>query len=207
MPIQIGEDWLTTAFSLFASVIMPFLLVGMTVPESFAGERERHTLDTLLASRLPDRAILFGKIGLAIAFGWLISLLILVVSLIPVNIMHWSGRIAVYRPVMLVGNVLISLLFSGLVASLGVLISLRASTAQGAQQTLMSVILVPILVIQVVPALMFSVVPNGREILQRWLSIDITIVITVVVAVLAVLNVGLLLAATARFKRSRLVLS
>lgn len=207
MPITIGPDWLTTAFSMIASVIMPFLLIGMTISESFAGERERHTLDTLLASRLPDRAILFGKIGLAVAYGWIMSLVVVFVALIPVNILHWSGRIAFYRPIILVANVLISLLVSGAMSSLGVLISLRASTAQGAQQTLMAVVLVPLLVVQVVPAIMLSVVPNGREILAQWLSVDLTTVVVVIVAVLAALNVGFLLAATARFQRSRLVLS
>ena len=207
MPIQIGTDWLTTAFSLFASVIIPFLLVGMTIPESFAGERERHTLDTLLASRLPDRAILFGKVGLAVAYGWLMSLLVVIVALVPVNILHWSGQIAFYRPVIFVANVLISLLVSGAMSCLGVLISLKAPTAQGAQQTLMAVVLVPVLVVQVVPAVMLSAVPDGREILARWLSVDLTTVVMVIVAVLAALNVGLLLAAMARFQRSRLVLS
>ena len=62
LPLQMGEEWLTTAWSLIAALILPLLLVGTAVPESFAGERERHTLPTLLASRLPDRAILFGKL-------------------------------------------------------------------------------------------------------------------------------------------------
>jgi ABC-2 type transport system permease protein len=207
MPIQIGTDWFSTAFSLFGAVIMPLLLIGMTVPESFAGERERHTLDTLLASRLPDRAILFGKVGLAVLYGWAMSLIVVLVALIPVNVLHWSGRITLYRPVIFVGNVLISLLISGAMASLGVLISLRASTAQGAQQTLMSVVLLPLLAVQVVPALLLSVIPDGRAILSRLLSVDLTTVVTVVVAVLAAANVALLLAAMARFQRSRLMLS
>src|SRR4051812_9879303 len=47
------------------SLIMIQLLMAI-VTDSFAGERERHTLETLLASRLSDTAILIGKIAAAV---------------------------------------------------------------------------------------------------------------------------------------------
>ena len=59
-PLGEGHNWVSSPVALFA-LIIPMLLVGTTVPDAFAGERERHTLSTLLASRLPDRAVLFGK--------------------------------------------------------------------------------------------------------------------------------------------------
>ena len=43
------------------SFILLQLLGGLMV-DSFAGERERHTLETLLATRLSDLSILVGKI-------------------------------------------------------------------------------------------------------------------------------------------------
>ena len=58
LPLQIGRALVEGPWSLLATVFIPMMLVGMTIPESFAGERERHTLGTLLASRLPDRAIM-----------------------------------------------------------------------------------------------------------------------------------------------------
>jgi hypothetical protein len=61
-------------------------------------------------------------------------------------------------------------------------------------------------VLQVVPVVMISVVPNGEEILKEWLSIDFEPVALGVVVFLAVVNVGLLLGAMARFQRARLVL-
>jgi hypothetical protein len=102
--------------------------------------------------------------------------------------------------------VLVSLLIAGLVANLGVLISLRSATAQGAQQALMSALMIPLLVLQVVPAVMLSVVPDGEEILKEWLSVDFEPIALVVIVVLTVLNVGLLLGAMARFQRARLIL-
>jgi ABC-2 type transport system permease protein len=205
MPLQMGEEWLDAAWSLVGSILIPFILVGITIPESFAGERERHTLDTLLASRLPDRAILFGKVGLAVAYGWGMTLVVLIVSLVVVNLLHWDGQVMFYKPIVALADVAVSLLIASLVANLGVLISLRSETAQGAQQALMSALMVPLLVLQVTPAVMLSVVPNGREILKEWLSVDFTQVVLILTAALLVVNVGLLLAAMARFQRARLV--
>lgn len=206
MPIQMGEEWVGAAWPLMAAIIIPLIVVGITIPQSFAGERERHTLETLLASRLPDRAILFGKVGLAVAYGWGVTLLVLLVSLIPVNILHWEGRLLVFRPDVALAVVAVSLLLAGMMASLGILISLRSATAQGAQQVLISVLLVPMLVLQIVPMLFLSVIPNGRELLKQALSVEFSHVALVMVAVLLVLNVGFFLAAMARFQRSRLCL-
>lgn len=204
MPLQLGKDWVEAAWSLLASIVIPLILVGIVIPQAFAGERERHTLETLLASRLPDRAILWGKVLLAVAYGWGMTMAVLLAALIPVNLMHWAGRILVYRAEVALANLLVSFLMSALIANLGVLVSLRSATAQGAQQVLISVLLVPLLVLQVIPMILLSVVPNGRELLKEWLSVDLTSVVLVVIAVLVVMNAGLLLAAMARFKRSRL---
>ena len=53
------------------------MMVSSLVADSFAGERERHTLETLLASRLPDRAILAGKLLVPVAVAWGAALLAL----------------------------------------------------------------------------------------------------------------------------------
>jgi len=88
LPLQIGRALVEGPWSLLASVFIPMMLVGMMIPESFAGERERHTLETLLASRLTDRAILFGKVAVAVGYAWGITLMLLLVSLVMP--MGWS---------------------------------------------------------------------------------------------------------------------
>ena len=65
---------------------VPLMLVAGVVADSFAGERERHTLETLLASRLSDEAILVGKVTAAVGYGWGFTLVMAVVSLVSVNI-------------------------------------------------------------------------------------------------------------------------
>ena len=205
-PLQLGREWVDGAWSLVGALFVPMILIGITIPESFAGERERHTLETVLASRLPDRAILFGKVGLAVAYGWVMTLLVLGVSLIPVNAAHWEGELMLYRPVPALSSVVVSLLVAGVMANLGVIISLRSETAQGAQQLLMTLLMMPLLVLQLIPMLLLSVVPDGRELLKQWLSVDLSRVFLVVVAVLAAANAVLLVAAAARFRRARLCL-
>ena len=206
LPIQMGREWLTSAWSLIVVFLVPLLLVGTMVPESFAGERERHTLETLLASRLPDRAILFGKLVLAVAYGWGATLLILLVSLVIANVIKWNGQLAFYKPAVALTDVVVSLLMAGLIASLGILISLRASSVQGATQALMFGFLIPIFVLQVTPMLLLSVVPNGEAVLKQVLSADLRWVGLGLVGILVVVDVALLLAAMARFQRARLSL-
>jgi len=70
LPIQFREEWLSMAWSLAIALFTPLILIAPTICESFAGERERHTLETLLASRLPDRSILFGKMIISILYGF-----------------------------------------------------------------------------------------------------------------------------------------
>ena len=206
MPLQMGEEWFTTAWSLIAALVLPLLLVGTAVPESFAGERERHTLSTLLASRLPDRAILFGKLVTTMGYGWGLTLILLGLSVIVANLVAWQGYFAFYPPLLLLSDVVASLLMSGVVASLGVLISLRSATVQGAQQALMGALLIPLMIVQIGPIVLMSIVPNGRALINQIIKTDFKTVIAVMCGVLLLLNVGLFTAALARFRRSWLVL-
>lgn len=207
LPIQMREDFLVTAWPLAGAIVLPLLLVGTTIPEAFAGERERHTLPTLLASRLPDRAILFGKWTLGVLYGWLLTLATLLLSAVVVNIVDWTGQVRFYRPDLAVAHIVISLLFAGLIASLGVLVSLRSATVQGAQQTLIFALLLPLMVLQVGPMLLLSLVPNGREILRTVLSVNFTGFWLSTAGILLVMNIAVLALAVRRFDRARLVLN
>jgi hypothetical protein len=89
---------------------------------------------------------------------------------------------------------------------LGILVSLRAATVQGATQTLMFGLIVPLFALQVVPMVLLTVVPDGRALLQRLVSLDFVWVTIILGAILLVGAVGLLLVAVTRFRRARLVL-
>lgn len=202
-----GLGWVEGYWSLITSVFIPLIMVGTIIAESVAGERERHTLETLLASRLPDRAILFGKLGFAIFYGWIATLIVLLLGLATANIADWNGHIVLFPPIIAIANIIISLLLAGIMASLGVFVSLRAATAQGAMQTLTAATLFPLLVIGVLLTSLLSMKGDfAQGIIDFIGKINITQMIFAVITVLSLIWAALFWAATNRFKRQRLFL-
>ena len=86
LPLQTGKEWVTSPLNLLYWAWLPFMLVGTTMVDAFAGERERHTLETLLASRLSDRAILFGKILAGVIYGLAMTFMCILLGLATVNV-------------------------------------------------------------------------------------------------------------------------
>ena len=204
LPLQIGPEWLQRPQLLIFWAWVPLFLVSSVTTDTFAGERERHTLETLLASRLSDRAILFGKVAAAVAYGWSLSLLSVAVSVAAVNIVYARGHFLFY-PLDVAGlGILLSLLASGLSATAGVLISLRASSARQAAQimsvAIMLLLFVPVFGIQALPA------PVQAQIANTLNNASFDKVAIGAAVVLAVADGGLLLAALARFQRAKLIL-
>ncbi len=206
-PLQEGAAWVESPLSLLLAFVAPLILVGISIPDSFAGERERHTLPTLLASRLSDRAILFGKIITSVAFGWGVTLVLLLIGLVTVNVANWGGPILFYKPSILLADLAFSFLVAMLTAGAGVLFSLRAATAQEAQQTLMAVLLIPPMILQFALFAILSSESGEARFREVLASLSFEQVILAIVAFLVVLDVVLLMAAMARFKRARLILN
>lgn len=203
LPLQSGRAWIETPLVLLAWAWMPYFLAASTVADSFAGERERHTLETLLASRLSDRAILFGKALAVVAYACGLAWVAVLAGVLTVNVAHSGGGPVMYPPLTLLGIILFSLLGSGAAASAGVLISLRAATARQAAQTMSLIIFalfIPIFVVQFLPQ---DVQIQIFRTLDRANPSQITLAAALV---LLVLDAGLIAAAMARFKRSRLIL-
>ncbi|MDD5466658.1 MAG: ABC transporter permease subunit [Anaerolineales bacterium] len=204
MPLQMGHAWVESPAVLATWTWVSLYLVTFVTADSFAGERERHTLETLLASRLSDRAILLGKAGAAIGYGWGLTLIGVLLGLITVNLAYGHGELLLYSPLLGAGVLVFSLLGAGLAAGSGILVSLRAPTVRQAQQSLSIVIMlllfVPVFGIQALPA------EWKARLAQALATADVSRIILVVAIVLFVLDLGLLLAAMARFQRARLVL-
>lgn len=205
-PIQFQDEWLTSNWSLAVAAVTPMLLIASTIAESFAGERERHTLETLLASRLPDKAILLGKLFMSMIFGWGMSLFLLLVSLGVVNMLTWNGALQFFDLTLFWTDLAVSLLISGFVANLGILISLRSPTVQNATQMIMLMLFMPLLLLQAVVFLLPNFV-DVALIKARLENLDVETIVLIVLMVLIVINFGLFFGARARFRRSRLILS
>jgi ABC-2 type transport system permease protein len=198
-PLQAGPEWVEQLDSVFIAVFIPLILVSITVTDSFAGERERHTLGTLLASRLPDRAILLGKCALPVALAWGVTLGAILLGLVVVNVANWGGGLLLLTPTIALADVGLSFLLATLATGAGVLISLRSQTVQEAAQTLTMILVLP-------PMLLGMALGLLAEHVGQFLgAIDGEQLLLIVLAIVALADVALFAAALTRFQRSRLV--
>ncbi len=203
LPLQMGAGWVTSPINLIYWAWVPFMMVSSIIADSFAGERERHTLETLLASRLSDQSILVGKLLAAVLYGWGLTVFSLLLGLVTVNIAYSQGQLLFFPAWLLLSILAVSLLISVFSAGLGVLVSLRAATVRQAQQTLSIAVFVPLLPIFALPLLPASV----RLSIAAWASTaSINTVFLVALALVLVLDLGLLAACRVRFQRSKLIL-
>ena len=157
-----------------------------------------------MASRLSDRAILFGKVAAAIVYGWGLALVSVILSVIAINLAYGQGKFLFYPLDLALIGVLLSLLASGLSATAGVLVSLRAASARQAQQimsaAMMVLLFIPLLGLQALPAgLRTQLVSMLGGASFNQLAVGAALVITLV-------DVALLLACMARFQRAKLIL-
>jgi ABC-2 type transport system permease protein len=199
LPLQLGTQWVDlTPIELALVLWLPFFVIINFIGDVIAGERERHTLETLLASRLPDRAILLGKIVTTVIYSWSMSLLTLLIGLVLVDLFRTQGKWLFYPLDLLIDAIVLSFLVSVLGASAGVLISLKVSTARQAQQILSigTIVLVfgSILALKAVPPDIVSSLTYSQFLL------GVMVVILVLDAILLALSV-------ISFQRSRLILS
>jgi ABC-2 type transport system permease protein len=203
LPAEQGAKWVTSSLNLLYWDWVPFLMVSSVVADSFAGERERHTLETLLASRLSDRAILFGKLLASILYGWGLTLGGVLVGLITVNVLHGNGHLLLFPAWLGLSILVASFLIASLAACLGVLISLRASTVRQAQQTLSLITFIPLGLVLLLPLLPSGVFITLGNLVTRTNGFVILLVGAIF---LFLLDIALLITALVRFQRNRLIL-
>jgi ABC-2 type transport system permease protein len=205
VPLRMGPERFFSVSGLLAPTLFAAVVVTAVIADSFAGERERHTLETLLATRLSDRSILFGKIAASVAYGCLISISCVLAGAITVNASNWHGQVLVFHDaaswlILLLGPPLLS----GAIGTAGVLVSLHATTVRGAQQTLGVGLMVVI----------FGTIFGGNRLPIEWKAWLAQAIATWPQANLVLAGAGLLLAvdlmflfaAVVRFQRPKLVL-
>jgi ABC-2 type transport system permease protein len=207
-PLQMGRDLFTSAAPIVVDgLLLPYIILQTVIADSFAGERERHTLETLLASRLSDRAILFGKVSAAVAYGAAAGIIGALAQAVVANLSpkNADSGLAFYPVDSIVAIIVLALLMSLLTASVGCLVSLRAATTRQAQLSLtfgfFALVFAPFIVYQVLPR------QTQTAILDALNAADPTRVLLIFAAGLLVVAVALLFIAMARFQRARLILS
>ncbi len=204
MPLQMGTAWFTSPLMLAYWPLLSSGMVTTLIADAFAGERERHTLESLLATRLPDGSILAGKILAAVAYGvtftaanLLAGFLTLTLTRIGEPLMTPSLRHLCYIATLVV-------LTCTTLSGVGIFISLRAATVRQAQQTLG----ILMMVLFIGPFLFLQMLDPGDRVAlaSRLANVGESRLVAWAAGVLLTSSVFLIAIARARFRRGRLAL-
>jgi len=203
LPLQFGT-MLVESIVILLWVWMPMFLVLNIISDSIAGERERHTLETLLASRLSDEAILLGKMVVPIFQAWVMVQISALFALITINITANEGRLIIYPLPVVIGIIIIPVMVGLLLAEIGVLASVHATTVRQAYQRM----IIPFLAMFIIPSILMSILP--KHILSQLYSREFAEnqmggVLLVLFIMLIILDVLLMMFIFKRFHRSQLV--
>ena len=204
LPWQTGILWLEGFHPILAAVALPMVMAMLTAPDSFAGERERNTLPTLLASRLPDGAILWGKVLWNLALAWGLTLAVLILGWAASNVAIWDGSPAFYGPKVAVASFGFSFLMALFSVGVSIPVSLRASTVQEAMHTMSAILLLPPIVGIVILIVLKNVNPAWS--VEVYLArIDLGWLLGLILVIFALVDGALLIWARKTFRRSRLI--
>lgn len=203
-PVQLGPEWVHSKIIVGYWPFLAATMVSSLIADSVAGERERHTLETLLASRLSDSAILIGKIVAAVLYGLGFAVANLLIGLVAVNVAYREEAPILFGAQRFTVTIILTILASLLMAGIGVFISLRASTVKQAQQAFG----IAIIVLTMGPLLAFNALDyeTRMTLARRATSLGEQRIELYAIAGLGVLSVIVIAAALARFKRGKLVL-
>ncbi len=198
-PVLISSPWIVVLYAF----VLPVLLMSNIIADAIAGERERHTLETLLASRLSDRAIILGKLGAAVGYSVALAIVTALVGMVAANL-QGGGNFQVYSFGVFASIVAFALLLSFLYASFGVLVSLRANTVRQAQLTMGA----SMLVIYLLPILIYGTLSDtARQQFNSWIASANWATVGYIAAVLILIDLIAIAVVILRFQRSRLILS
>ena len=202
-PLQYGSSWVTSPLTIISWVWVPLLIVARIIADSFAGERERHTLETLLASRLSDTTILMGKIIASMLYALATAVLIMVVGLITVNVTNRGSGILLYPASVVGAGLAISIIVAMFASTIGVLVSMRAKTVRQAAQTLS----LAIILLGFSPGLIITLMPKpAKDALGIMLeSVDLKTIAYVIFGALIIADMVLLAITRRIFRRNRLL--
>jgi ABC-2 type transport system permease protein len=203
-PVQLGPEWVQSRLIIAYWPFLAATMVSSLIADSVAGERERHTLETLLASRLSDSAILIGKIIAAVLYGLGFALANIVIGLVAVNIAHRDSAPILFTAQRFTVTIVLTILASLFMAGIGVFISLRSATVKQAQQSFG----IAIIVLTMGPLLTFNALSYDTRtaLANRLAALSETRIEVYAIVGLFALSAVVILVALARFRRGKLVL-
>lgn len=203
IPWQSGTDWLFNPMVPLAWTWLPISLTMGVVTDAFAGERERHTLETLLSSRLSDRAIVIGKQVAAVLYGWGVAEIGLLLAAVTVNLTDPVPGWTFYTAQNYIGCLVLPFLAAGLMAGLGTFVSIRAETVRQASQQLS----IGLLILFVLPIFALQYLPDTlrAQIISKLSNVDLQTLLIALAAGWLIVDLVLAAAAVKRFQRMALI--
>jgi ABC-2 type transport system permease protein len=172
LPLQFGQGWFQREQALYAWITLPVLLLLRSMGDTFAGERERHTLETLLATRLPDMALYLGKLLVPAGYTWVFTQLVMLIALIPLHFLDAGSGWEMYSFSMLIAGGWISFLSSLYAAAAGILLSLRSPTVDSANQSMFLFLILFAVLLGAVRAI-FAILMPGAGMLAEILPLTL----------------------------------
>jgi ABC-2 type transport system permease protein len=112
----------------------PGVLAVTVAADAFAGERERKTLETLLATPLGEWPILLGKASAAVVFSLTVTAIAFVCAVTSVNLAAHPPGLFLPAPVLVAGALGAALSSATLMTGLAIVMSMRIPVARSAQQ-------------------------------------------------------------------------
>jgi ABC-2 type transport system permease protein len=202
-----GAEFVRSPILLLACALPASIVMG-NVCDAFAGERERHTLETLLASRLSNEVLLAGKIAVNVLYAWGASLLLFGLCVLGANLPA-LGRTVTF-PTLSSAVTILAMVPLGLVflCGVGVLVSLRSATARQAGSRLVVLFLGLFFLLVAGPAAVIRILmPEVTVEAQRIAEAPNFAIISVAVigATLLIADVVVLLCAWLLFQRERMI--
>lgn len=149
-PLEAWEILVLRHFMAPFYLVVPLMVASVVAADSFAGERERETLEALACTPTSDRELFAAKLLVA----WLpavgVSLLSFALYAVTVNVAAWPvmGRLFFPNAAWMALALFVAPAVAGLGLSANVLISARVRTVQEASQ-LGSVVVVPVVMMVV----------------------------------------------------------
>jgi ABC-type Na+ efflux pump permease subunit len=191
---EVQAGYLYFIVYLFAPMylVLPLMASSVVAADSFAGEKERKTLEALVYTPTTDRELLFAKILGGWIPGSLVGFVGFAVYVVVANLMAWyvAGRIVLPNPLWLLLAFWVGPAAAAFGLGVTVIASSRVNTFQEAYQ-IGSLVVLPVVLLVVGQA-------AGAFILSNWL-------VALLGLVLWVLNVIIFMIAAATFRRTALM--
>jgi ABC-type Na+ efflux pump permease subunit len=205
-PALVGAMGFALGYGSFLAVMLSMTLAI----ESFVGEKERRTMEVLLATPASDGELFFGKTLSCLMVAAFFSILFSGTALIAMNALLWWNKI--YFPFKIQGLILggaVSLCAMGSISfiALGVIISSRVSSLKAANQVFGLATIVLTVILMLIGYFASTRLKLKPMILAVYSSMPLWALVTLIFVLIGIVDAIALSVAVRTFNRERIMTS